>query len=73
MPRLPMSPVIKQLPHLQPGLSEMGPITSIDFLGVSAQGQDVYSVWHQGGAASRWHIALGSDGTIISAFVTPGP
>ncbi|WP_448029576.1 glyoxalase superfamily protein [Bradyrhizobium liaoningense] len=63
----------KQLPRLQPGLAEMGPITSIDFLGVGAQGQDVYSVWHQGGAASHWHIALGSDGTINSAFVTPGP
>ncbi|PWE76714.1 hypothetical protein XF30_07925 [Bradyrhizobium sp. SUTN9-2] len=63
----------KQLPRLQPGLAEMGPITSIEFLGVNAQGQDVYSVWHQGGAASHWHIALGNDGTIISAFVTPGP
>ncbi|WP_342737789.1 glyoxalase superfamily protein [Bradyrhizobium sp. B117] len=63
----------KQLPRLQPGLADMGPITSIEFLGVGAQGQDVYSVWHQGGAASHWHIALGSDGTIISAFVTAGP
>ena len=63
----------KQLPRLQGGLAEMGPITSIEFLGVGAQGQDVYSVWHQGGAASHWHISLGSDGAIISAFVTAGP
>ncbi|RTE90638.1 glyoxalase superfamily protein [Bradyrhizobium sp. LVM 105] len=63
----------KQLPRLQPGLAEMGPIKSIEFLGVGAQGQDVYSVWHQGGAASHWHIALGTDGKIVSAFVTPGP
>ncbi|MBR1132328.1 glyoxalase superfamily protein [Bradyrhizobium iriomotense] len=63
----------KQLPRLQPGLADLGPITSIEFLGVGAQGQDVYSVWHQGGAASHWHIALGNDGTIILAFVTPGP
>ncbi|WLB90038.1 glyoxalase superfamily protein [Bradyrhizobium japonicum] len=62
----------KQLPRLQSGLSELGPITSMEFLGVGAQGQDVYSVWHQGGA-SHWHITLGNDGTIISAFVTPGP
>ncbi|WP_027552032.1 glyoxalase superfamily protein [Bradyrhizobium sp. Cp5.3] len=63
----------KQLPRLQRGLADMGPIASIEFLGVGAQGQDVYSVWHQGGAASHWHIALEADGTIASAFVTPGP
>ncbi|PJG53022.1 hypothetical protein CVM73_23240 [Bradyrhizobium forestalis] len=62
----------QQLPRLQRGLAEMGPITSIAFLGVGAQGQDVYSVWHEGGA-SHWHIALETDGTIGSAFVTPGP
>ena len=62
----------QQLPTLQRGLAEMGPITSITFLGVGAQGQDVYSVWHEGGA-SHWHIALEADGTIGSAFVTPGP
>ncbi|OAF17781.1 glyoxalase superfamily protein [Bradyrhizobium neotropicale] len=63
----------KQLPRLQRSLADMGPIASIEFLGVGAQGQDVYSVWHQGGAASHWHIALEADGTIASAFVTPGP
>lgn len=62
----------QQLSTLQRGLAEMGPITSIAFLGVGAQGQDVYSVWHEGGA-SHWHIALEADGTIGSAFVTPGP
>jgi len=62
----------KQLPVLQPGLAQLGPIESIEFLGVGAQGQDVYSVWHQDGA-SHWQIMLDGDGTIISAFVTPGP
>lgn len=62
----------KQLPLLQPGLAELGPIKSIEFLGVGPQGQDVYSVWHREGA-SHWQIVLGNDGTIISAFVTPGP
>jgi len=62
----------QQLPRLQPGLADMGPITSIEFLGVGPQGQDVYSVWHQHGA-SHWHIALGTDGRIITAFVTAGP
>ncbi|MDD1527535.1 hypothetical protein C7U92_17155 [Bradyrhizobium sp. WBOS7] len=60
------------LPLLQPGLAELGPIESIEFLGVGPQGQDVYSVWHQGGA-SHWQIMLDRDATIISAFVTPGP
>jgi Glyoxalase superfamily protein len=62
----------KQLPRLQRGLAELGPIKSVEFLGVGAQGQDVYSVWHQGGA-SHWHIALEADGTISTAYVTPGP
>ncbi|WP_061026609.1 glyoxalase superfamily protein [Bradyrhizobium sp. CCH5-F6] len=62
----------KQLPVLQRGLADLGAINSVDFLGVGPQGQDVYSVWHQGGA-SHWQIALARDGTIISAFVTPGP
>jgi hypothetical protein len=62
----------QQLPRLQRGLAEMGPITSLAFLGVGAQGQDVYSVWHEGGA-SHWHIALDADGRIGSAFVMPGP
>lgn len=62
----------KQLPVLQPGLAALGPISSVEFLGVGPQGQDVYSVWHQDGA-SHWQIVLDRDGTIISAFVTPGP
>lgn len=62
----------KQLPVLQPGLAGLGPVSSVEFLGVGPQGQDVYSVWHQGGA-SHWQIALARDGKIISAFVTPGP
>lgn len=63
---------LKQLPLLQPGLAELGPIKSIEFLGVGPQGQDVYSVWHQGGA-SHWQIVLDRNGTVISAYVTPGP
>ena len=62
----------QQLPNLQPGLAELRAVVSVTFLGVGAQGEDVYSVRHENGA-SHWRIALDSNGTIETAWVTPGP
>jgi hypothetical protein len=62
----------QQLPKLQPGLAELREVQSVRFLGVGAQGEDVYSVRHENGA-SHWRIALDSKGTISTAWVSPGP
>jgi hypothetical protein len=62
----------QQLPNLQSGLAELRAVQSVTFLGVGAQGEDVYSVRHENGAA-HWRIALDSKGTISTAWVTPGP
>lgn len=62
----------QQLPNLQVGHQELGAIKSIQFLGVSRQGEDVYTVRHDNGA-SHWKIALDSRGMISSAWVTQGP
>lgn len=62
----------QQLPSLQSGLAELGAVQSVTFLGVGAQGEDVYSVKHENGA-SHWRIGLDSNGTISTAWVTPGP
>lgn len=72
-----MSPLLaqatrRQLPNLQSGMTELGAVQSVTFLGVGAQGEDVYSVRHENGA-SHWRIALDSNGTISTAWVTPGP
>jgi hypothetical protein len=61
-----------QLPNMQPGLAELGAVHVVGFLGVGAQGEDVYTVRHDNGA-SHWRIALDSKGTISTAWVTPGP
>jgi len=62
----------QQLPNLQAGHQELGAIKSIEFLGVSRQGEDAYTVRHDNGA-SHWKIALDSRGKISSAWVTQGP
>jgi hypothetical protein len=72
-----MSPLLaqatrQQLPNLQSGMTELRAVQSVTFLGVGAQGEDVYSVRHENGA-SHWRIALDSNGTISTAWVTPGP
>lgn len=61
-----------QLSNLQTGLAELGAVHSVGFLGVGAQGEDVYTVRHDNGT-SRWRIALDSKGKISTAWVTPGP
>ncbi len=72
-----MSPLLaeatrQQLPTLQSGLAELRAVRSVTFLGVGAQAEDVYSVRHENGA-SHWRIALDSNGTISTAWVTQGP
>jgi Glyoxalase superfamily protein/Domain of unknown function (DUF3471) len=62
----------RQLPNLQPGLAELRAVESVRFLGVGAQGEDVYTVRHENGA-SHWRIALDAKGMIVTAWVTPGP
>jgi Glyoxalase superfamily protein/Domain of unknown function (DUF3471) len=62
----------QQLPNLQPGLAELRAVESVGFLGVSPQGEDVYTVRHENGA-SHWRIALDGNGMIATAWVTPGP
>ena len=62
----------RQLPNLQSGHEELGAVQSVAFLGVGRQGDDVYTVRHENGA-SHWRIALDSKGTIMTAWVTPGP
>jgi hypothetical protein len=62
----------QQLPNLQASHQDLGAVKSIQFLGVSRQGEDVYSVRHDNGA-SHWRIILDSRGIISSAWVTPGP
>lgn len=62
----------QQLESLQSGLAELQAVASARFLGVDPQGNDVYSVRHENGA-SHWRISLDSKGTIVSAWVTPGP
>lgn len=61
-----------QLPNLQRGFTELGAVSSAQFLGVSTMGEDVYSVRHENGA-SHWRIALDSNGKISTAWVSPGP
>jgi hypothetical protein len=62
----------QQLPTLQSGLAELRAVQSVRFLGVGARGEDVYSVRHENGA-SHWRITLDSKGTIVAAWVSPGP
>ena len=62
----------EQLPHLQPFLADLGAVESTHFLGVGAQGEDVYSMRHENGA-SHWRIALDDKGIISTAWVSPGP
>jgi len=62
----------QQLPSLQSGLADLHAVVSVRFLGVDPHGNDVYSVRHENGA-SHWRITLDSKGTVVTAWVTPGP
>jgi hypothetical protein len=59
----------KDLPKLQVRLKELGPVQSMEFAGVDANGQDKYQVLHRGGTMQEWSIALDSHGVIDGAMV----
>ena len=72
-----LSPVLadavrKQLPTMQPWLQGLGPVQSLEFRGVGAQGADVYAAHHEKGI-TVWRIAVGADGKVAGAVVQPGP
>ena len=61
----------EQMARLQPVLSELGAVQSIQFLGVNTSGQDSYDV-RQANGSTHWFIALDERGKIAAAWVTPG-
>jgi hypothetical protein len=62
----------QQLPQLEPTVSHLGAVQSVEFRGVGNQGWDIYDVKQQNGS-STWRIALGADGIITGALVTAAP
>ena len=62
----------KQFDRLAPAIQSLGPIVSVDFRGVGAQGWDIYDVHSQNGL-STWRIDLAPDGKIRGALFQRGP
>lgn len=60
-----------QLSHLQPFIGEKGGITSIRFIGVQDNGDDIYHVEYER-RLFRWTIGLDSDGKIARSWVMSG-
>ncbi len=60
-----------QLSHLQPFIGKKGKITSVRFVGVQDDGDDIYHVEHEK-RLFRWTIGLGSSGKIERSWVTSG-
>jgi hypothetical protein len=72
-----MSPVLAeavraQAPVLEAAARKLGPIQSIQFLGVDASGNDTYNVRQEHGV-THWIIAVDSNGITVMARVLPGP
>ncbi|CAN7762495.1 M56 family metallopeptidase [Caballeronia sp. LjRoot34] len=72
-----MSPVLqeatrKQLPDLKEGLKRLGPVKSVQFVGVGNQGWDIYQVTHDSGS-STWRIHIADNGIIDGVLVQSGP
>jgi bla regulator protein BlaR1 len=72
-----MSPALadavrKQLPKLQPWLADLGPVVSVQFVGVGNQGWDVYTLKHEHGS-SQLRIVLDARGIITGALSSAGP
>ena len=57
--------------RLQPVLSDLGAVQSVQFAGVNASGQDAYDVTQANGS-THWFVALDEQGKIAAALVTPG-
>jgi hypothetical protein len=62
----------EQLPQLEAVMQHLGTVQSVEFRGVGSQGWDAYDVRQEHGV-SRWKIAMGTDGIIAGALVSPGP
>ena len=68
----PLQTVVRQQrPVLDPFLSKLGAIQTVEFHGVSESGADKYVVTHQSGKQSQWLIQLGSDDRISILAVMP--
>ncbi len=70
-----MSPTIaeaikNQLSVAQPTIANLGALKSVTFRNVSGQGVDLYLATYEKGTMV-WRIALGPDGKIVNAMVTP--
>lgn len=61
--------VRNDLPKLQSRLKALGPVQSMEFVGVDPNGQDKYRVVHSGGTTEEWSIQLDSRGVIDGAMV----
>ena len=59
-------------PQGQATVVALGALRSIDFVGVSQTGFDVYAVWYEDGV-QRWSIRMGDDGLIEGIFFSIGP
>ena len=64
--------VRQQLPQTQTVLARLGPVVSVEFLGVGNQGWDAYQLKHEHGV-SQVKIMLNSKGIITGALQTFGP
>jgi hypothetical protein len=62
----------KQLPDLKESLNRMGPVESVQFVGVGNQGWDIYQVTHESGP-TIWRIHLAQNGIIDGLLVQSGP
>src|SRR5471030_1016198 len=62
----------KQLPDLKEGLNRIGPVKSVQFVGVGNQGWDIYQVTHESGS-STWRVHLADNGIIDGLLVQSGP
>ena len=60
----------KGLPTAQPLLAGLGTLKSVTFRNVTGQGTDLYLATYEKGTMA-WRIALGPDGKIVNAMVTP--
>jgi len=63
--------VRKQASVLEATAKSLGPIQSMQFLGVDDAGNDVYVV-HQQNGVTHWLISVNSGGIITTALVRPG-
>jgi beta-lactamase regulating signal transducer with metallopeptidase domain len=60
----------KGLPTAQPLLAGLGTLKTVTFRNVTGQGTDLYLATYEKGTMA-WRIALGPDGKIVNAMVTP--